>query len=232
MLTIGILMICGLVVVAVIFVLVSIPSWRRWGATDEEFGAHYPHDDLAPGAKVKAVRAITINAPVKEVWPWVAQIGRGAGWYAIEFLDNRGCKSAAYLMDIPEPALGDQTVIGRLVSFQENDHVAFSDADVSFMGTKCKFCIGHAIRPVDANRTRLLLIARISMTHGSSVLVPIAVFLNDIMETIMGVTQLKNLKRLIETYPERLKRGDIHRVPGRHGHQKYDYTYAGEEQSL
>jgi len=225
----ALLVVAILAVAGVALIAHFVPTWRRWGATEEEANAHYPHDDIVPSTIAKAVRAITIHAPAAEVWPWVAQIGRGAGFYSIDFLDNRGCRSADYVMDLPPPALGDQTVVGRLVSCQPGDHVAYHAPDSPFLGARWNFCMGHAIRPLDGNRTRLLQIVRIGHQGGSRVVIPFAVFCNDIMETIMGIVQLRKLKRVIESYPARLKSGDVHRVPGRHGHQSGDFSYAGEK---
>jgi hypothetical protein len=50
-----------------------------------------PGDDYlegGPSARVAMTRAISIQAPSERVWPWIAQLGRGAGWYSVEWLDN------------------------------------------------------------------------------------------------------------------------------------------------
>lgn len=55
---------------------------KRWGATDEETRANLPGDDLVPHPDVETTHAVTINAPAKDVWPWLVQMGYGrAGWY-------------------------------------------------------------------------------------------------------------------------------------------------------
>jgi hypothetical protein len=43
---------------------------------------------------VQATRAVTIEAPVEEVWPWLAQIGQDrAGFYSYSWLENlAGCQ--------------------------------------------------------------------------------------------------------------------------------------------
>lgn len=75
------------------------PWARRWGATDAEVGAPLPVDDLvAPGA-LATTRAITVDAPVEEVWPWLVQIGQDrAGFYSYTWLENlvgAGMRNAA-----------------------------------------------------------------------------------------------------------------------------------------
>jgi hypothetical protein len=71
------------------------PWHRRWGATDAEVAAPMPGDDLLSQPQLRATRAITINAPPEQVWPWLVQVGcLRAGWYADDLLDNLAHPSA------------------------------------------------------------------------------------------------------------------------------------------
>jgi hypothetical protein len=48
-----------------------------------------PGDDLLPRAQYVCTRAINIDVPPVDVWPWLVQVGyRRAGWYAGDLLDN------------------------------------------------------------------------------------------------------------------------------------------------
>lgn len=69
-------------------VLAATRPWhRRWGATDEEIAMELPGDELSEGAA--ANHAITIDAPIEEVWPWLVQIGQDrAGFYSYSWLEN------------------------------------------------------------------------------------------------------------------------------------------------
>ena len=68
---------------------------RRWGATDAELASARPGDELVPGCQYRCTRAITIDAPPEEVWPWLAQVGFGkAGFYSNDLLDNVAHPSA------------------------------------------------------------------------------------------------------------------------------------------
>ncbi len=61
-----------------------------WGATAEEAKARLPGDELLEDADGVATRAITIDAPVSAVWPWIAQMGpspRG-GAYTYDWIEN------------------------------------------------------------------------------------------------------------------------------------------------
>jgi len=73
----------------------GIRPWHlSWGATDEELQESLPGDELAPHPKLKATHAITINAPVGEVWPWLVQMGQNrGGFYSYTWLENLvGCQ--------------------------------------------------------------------------------------------------------------------------------------------
>jgi hypothetical protein len=62
----------------------------HWGATSEETAARLPGDELLEDADGVATRAVTIDAPVAAVWPWIAQMGpspRG-GAYTYDWIEN------------------------------------------------------------------------------------------------------------------------------------------------
>jgi hypothetical protein len=65
------------------------PWQERWGATDEEIGLSLPGDDHVGEPARQVTRAITIEAPREEVWPWIVQLGadRG-GFYTYDWLEN------------------------------------------------------------------------------------------------------------------------------------------------
>jgi hypothetical protein len=70
--------------------LAVIGPWhRRWGATDDEVARSIPADELAAHANFHTTRAITIQAPVDQVWPWLVQLGQGrGGLYSYDWLEN------------------------------------------------------------------------------------------------------------------------------------------------
>jgi hypothetical protein len=75
------------------YLLVGRPLMLHWGATCEELRAGLPGDELVPDPATQSTRAVTIDAPVDAVWPWLAQIGQDrAGFYSYEPLENlAGC---------------------------------------------------------------------------------------------------------------------------------------------
>lgn len=80
-----------LVVAGLVFVcgyLAIRSCLNNWGATGPETTQPLPGDDLVPDPNYQATRAITIDAPPEEVWPWIVQIGAGrAGLYSYDWLD-------------------------------------------------------------------------------------------------------------------------------------------------
>lgn len=67
------------------------PRIRRWGATDEEVAKTLPGDALpsSTGYRPVSTRAITIDAPPDDVWPWLVQLGSGrAGFYTHEWVER------------------------------------------------------------------------------------------------------------------------------------------------
>lgn len=69
------------------------PWYARWGATATETSRTLPGDDRVPHPRLTTTRAITIDAPPDQVWPWVIQIGQGrGGFYSYDLLENlAGC---------------------------------------------------------------------------------------------------------------------------------------------
>jgi hypothetical protein len=67
--------------------------YQRWGATDEEQARGLPGDALVPDPDIASTRAITVAAPLEEVWGWLVQIGHGrGGLYSFDALENLiGC---------------------------------------------------------------------------------------------------------------------------------------------
>jgi hypothetical protein len=60
-----------------------------WGATGEEAIRVVPGDALLDQADIVSTRAITIDAPVSAVWPWLVQMGPGRGGvYTYDWIEN------------------------------------------------------------------------------------------------------------------------------------------------
>ena len=70
------------------------PWLLNWGSTPEERQKRMPEDELTPEGSRGLTRAVTVDAPVEQVWPWVAQLGQDrGGFYSYEWLENlAGCR--------------------------------------------------------------------------------------------------------------------------------------------
>jgi hypothetical protein len=84
------------------------PELLRSGATPEEERRRLPGDELVAQPMWEATRAVTIHAPVAEVWPWVAQVGYGrGGWYGWNPLEREDTGVAQILPRFQSPKVGD-----------------------------------------------------------------------------------------------------------------------------
>jgi hypothetical protein len=152
----------GAGLLAVYAKLVRPRAWR-WGATEEEAARPLPGDEVVARADYVATRAITIDAPPQDVWPWLVQIGSGrAGWYTYDRLDNAGMPSATEIIaELQQLQLGDLirmvagTDIG--VRVQELD----PDRRMLWWDVKGEYSWEWLLEPVDG-RTRLIQRLRVT----------------------------------------------------------------------
>jgi hypothetical protein len=79
----------GLVVAGLVHLWFIRPWYLTWGATRAEISRTWPGDEFSPRPVSLATRALTINVPVTDVWPWIVQIGQDrAGCYSYTWLEN------------------------------------------------------------------------------------------------------------------------------------------------
>ena len=65
------------------------PRMCTWGAHGDEVLAPLPGDELVSEHALRTSRAVTIDAPVESVWPWLAQIGENrGGFYSYSMLER------------------------------------------------------------------------------------------------------------------------------------------------
>src|SRR4249920_241002 len=68
-------------------------------ATRVEKRRPLPGDTIVSEPMFSVTHAITIDAPIKRVWPWLAQMGSDrAGWYSWDAIDNGAQPSALSLV--------------------------------------------------------------------------------------------------------------------------------------
>jgi hypothetical protein len=65
------------------------PRMYTWGADADEVTADLPGDELVSATTPRTTRAVTIDAPIRTVWPWLAQIGENrGGFYSYSMLER------------------------------------------------------------------------------------------------------------------------------------------------
>ena len=90
----------GLICLAAAGVLLTY-AMLQVRTTCAEKASILPGDAFLPSPMITISHAVTIHRPPRDVWPWLVQMGSGrGGWYAYDFIDNRGYHSARHI--IPE----------------------------------------------------------------------------------------------------------------------------------
>ena len=71
------------------YVLAVRPGLLSWGATAQEAAGPLPGDELVRTPRMQSTRAVSINAPAADIWPWLVQLGAGrGGMYSYDLLEN------------------------------------------------------------------------------------------------------------------------------------------------
>ena len=126
----------GFLAFAIFYLSLFRPWQLGWGARDDEIVRPMPGDKVVDRPSFNATRAVTIDAPAKNIYPWIVQMGvNRAGWYSYDLLDNLGRQSAKTILPqyqhievgdiIPMSPDGKQ---GMLVKdFRENEWILWGD---------------------------------------------------------------------------------------------------------
>jgi hypothetical protein len=135
------------------------PWHRRWGATEAELIRELPGDEYVRHPLVDSTRAITIDAPVGEVWKWLQQIGQNrAGFYSYSWLENLlGCNMHNADRIVPEwqhIERGDEVWLHPKVKPLEVQDVIPGRSII------LKDDWSFHVEPLDSQRTRLIVRSR------------------------------------------------------------------------
>ena len=86
----------GVLLVVILLAVLLTPWMDRWGTQVDERTVVLPGDDLINDPARVANRAVTINAPIEKIYPWILQIGADkSGMYSYTWLEQTlGCKMA------------------------------------------------------------------------------------------------------------------------------------------
>lgn len=198
------IIIAAALILGIVFFFKVFTAWgTRWGATPEECARPMTGDAYlagGPAARLAMTRAISLNKPPEVVWPWLAQIGRGAGWYSYDRLDNGGKASARHLVSwIPEPQLGDASVIGYLRYLEPGRELVWWTGGVQFFGARARMVFDILVMPKDGGSR---LVIRIS-ADAAGPTARLAIWVFQFIDTIMARRQLLGIKERVETYGAR-----------------------------
>jgi hypothetical protein len=212
-----------LILAGILLVLLWGPCF---GSTMAERVMRMPGDawlDAGHAAQVAMTRAITIDAAPDSVWPWLEQMGRGAGWYSFDLLDNGGKMSARHIVTwIPEPRIGDASPIGYLRHLEPGRSIAWWVKEIDFLGSTSRLVVSMQVSP-KGDRSRLVTRMSADATGRMALLV------FRFIDSIMACRQLFGIRDRVEhcgvrtTNPAKPETGE------RDQYQLYETIYASGE---
>ncbi len=222
----------AIAVVLTVTALLGFLSWgSRWGSTAEERARRMPGDDfLAGGAgrRLAMTRAVSIKALPELVWPWIAQIGRSAGWYSIDTLDNGAKASAKHIVSwIPEPRLGDASPIGYLRHLEPGRALAWWVKGLRFLGAWARLVVAAQVASEDGGSR--LVIRMSADAQGLMARPALTVF--RFMDSIMAIWQLLGIRNRVEQFGARTSNPGDPETGDRAQYQLYEVIYASGERA-
>ena len=201
---------------------------KRSGVTNEEMNAALPGDELVTQPMWRSTRAITIDAPVEEVWPWIVQMGfptHRAGWYTPYVLDRLAFGIRERSASQIRPEL-QRIEVGDEIPDSADGSVFFTVVEVQPPGALVLYSTRHLIKPIrtiefswafvlrklDKRSARLLIRARTNFTPRwarlfSELVIGPADFLN-------VVAMLHGIKRRAEGEREAVSTRGLAPAPG------------------
>jgi hypothetical protein len=201
----------------------------RWGSTSEERALQMPGDvylEGGPKTRVSMTRAISIAAGPQTVWPWLAQLGRGAGWYSIDWLDNRGRESARLIISwIPEPKIGDASPVGYLRHMEYNKALVWWVKGTKFVDAMARLVVDMRLSP--ENKGSRLIIRMSADAEGFTAKFALVIF--QFIDSIMARKQLIGIRERVENYGLRSKNPDEPETGAKDQYQLYEVIYVTGE---
>jgi hypothetical protein len=218
--------------VAAAALVVVLTRWgTQWGSTPEEQAEPLPGDDYlagGPPTRVRMTRAISIDTSPKTVWPWLAQLGRGAGFYSIDRLDNGGRMSARHIVSwVPPPRLGDASAIGYLRHVVPGSQLTWWVPGVHFLGAFARLATDIRLRPQGAGSR---LVIRMSADAAGAMARP-SLWMFRLIDSIMACAQLSNLKKRVEAWGGREADPEHPETGARDQFQYYEVIHASGEKA-
>lgn len=181
------------------------PWHLRWGATGPELFELLPGDEFCRHPVIESTRAVTIDAPIDAVWPWLAQIGQGRGgfysytWFENLFLThmrNAGRIHPEWQHVAPGDSIRTHPLVAIPVAEVEAGHYLI-------LGAHGRGSWAFVIKPMPGDRTRFVVRGRSGYTFPDLKLRPLnALYWRGIYEPlhfIMERGMMLGLKQRAET---------------------------------
>ncbi|HLK40664.1 MAG TPA: hypothetical protein VKU41_28120 [Polyangiaceae bacterium] len=155
-------------------------------------------DDIVADARAQLTHVVTIDAPPRDVWPWLVQMGcRRAGWYSWDALDNAGVRSADHIVpELQHLAVGDvlpARPVGaggfKVLRLVPERALVLDGTSPQWAGTWA-----FELQPFGANKTRLVTRYRASYPPNTRIALPILAAVHAFMER----KQLRTIKHHAE----------------------------------
>ncbi len=227
MLTIAVALLVALGVAALGFTLFA----QRWGATGPEHSMPMVGDEYlsgGPATKVVMTRAVTIDAPPETVWPWLAQLGRGAGWYSYDLLDNGAKMSARHIVSwVPPPREGDASPIGYLRHCVPGSELTWWTPGTRFLGSHARLVFDVRLRP-ERRQSRLVIRMSADAIEGIPIL---ALSAFRFFDSVMARRELLGIRDRVERYGARTTDPDRPETGARDQYQLYEVIYSTGERA-
>lgn len=191
-------------VVGIIFLL--RPWHLRWGATDDEIKRSMPGDEILENPTYKTTRAITIDAPVSDVWPWLVQMGyRRGGMYTYDTIDRiMGIldepSADRILPEFQQLEVGDVIPMGSGPDWPVKSIEHESSLVVFIDMPSMKFSWCWELQGINRTQTRLILRIRTLIAKVNPLMIPFF-HLIDFGSFLMTRRHLLGIKERVEANP-------------------------------
>ena len=184
-----------LVMVLVASFAFFMPRMTTWGATPEETARPMAGDERHTHPMIDWTNAATINAPVDQVWPWIAQIGdRRGGFYSYTWIEKLVSgipyrNADRILPEFQNPQPGEPIIEGQLaIAEVEPGRSLFAANITEGMGWTWTWLLS----PVGENQTRLVNRIRISPPEGMNS--PVLSFVMSVGAFVMEQNMMQGTK--------------------------------------